>query len=68
MKTAITTTQILKHAKKVDAAAFDKWLTKNDVNYDWLDVTLTDMNEGWYNIVLEDDTNICFVNGKFIND
>ena len=68
MKTAITTTQILKHAKKVDAAAFDKWLTKNDVNYDWLDITLTDMNDGWYNIVLEDDTNICFVDGKYIAD
>ena len=68
MKTAITTTQILKHAKKVDAAAFDKWLTKNDVNFEWLDVTLTDMNDGYYNILLEDDTNICFVNGKFIND
>ena len=68
MKTAITTTKIINKAKKVDAATFDKWLTKNDVNYDWLDVTLTDMNDGWYNIVLEDDTNIMFVNGKFIND
>jgi hypothetical protein len=68
MKTAITTTKIINKAKKLDAAAFDKWLTKKDVNYDWLDVTLTNMNEGFYNILLEDDTNICFVNGKFIND
>ena len=68
MKTAITTTKIINKAKKLDAAAFDKWLTKNDVNYDWLDVTLTDMNDGWYNIVLEDDTNICFVDGKYMAD
>jgi len=68
MKTVITTTKIINKAKKLDAAAFDTWLTKKDVNYDWLDVTLTNMNEGFYNIVLEDDTNICFLNGKFIND
>ena len=68
MKTVITTTQIINEAKKVDAKTFNKWLTKNNVNYTYLDVTLTNLNDGYYNIVLEDDTNIMFVDGKYIID
>ena len=64
----MTNQDIIKKAKSTDAVGFEKWLSKKDLSYDWLDVTLTDFNDGYYNILLEDDTNICFVDGKFIND
>ena len=64
------TSEIIKKANSIemDAVKFDKWLDENNINYEWLDVCLTNFNDGYYNILLEDDTNICFVDGKFIND
>jgi hypothetical protein len=64
------TSEILKKANSIgmDAVTFDKWLNENNINFEWLDVCLTDFNDGYYNILLEDDTNICFVDGEFIND
>ena len=64
------TSEILKKANSIgmDAVTFDKWLNENNINFEWLDVTLTDFNDGYYNILLEDDTNICFVDGEFINE
>jgi hypothetical protein len=64
------TSEILKKANSIemDAVKFDKWLDENNINYEWLDVCLTNLNDGYYNILLEDDTNICFVDGKFINE
>jgi len=64
----ITTTQVLDQAKQMDAVSFEKWMDKNNVGYDWLDVTLTDYNDGYYNILLDDGTNICFIDGEFIED
>ena len=64
------TSEIIKKANSIemDAVKFDKWLNENNINYEWLDVCLTNLNDGYYNILLEDDTNICFVDGKFINE
>ena len=64
------TSEIIKKANSIemDAVKFDKWLDENNINYEWLDVCLTNLNDGYYNILLEDDTNICFVDGKFINE
>ena len=64
------TLEILEKANSIgmDAVKFDKWLDENNINYEWLDVCLTNLNDGYYNILLEDDTNICFVDGKFINE
>ena len=66
----MTNQDIIKKAssKGMNAVKFDKWLEKNNINFEWLDVTLTDFNDGYYNILLEDDTNILFIDGKFIND
>jgi hypothetical protein len=66
----MTTSEILQKAGSngMDAKSFDKWLEENNINFEWLDVTLTDFNDGYYNILLEDDTNICFVDGEFINE
>ena len=64
------TLEILEKANSIgmDAVKFDKWLDDNNINFEWLDVCLTNLNDGYYNILLEDDTNICFVDGKFINE
>jgi hypothetical protein len=66
----MTTQEIIQKAnsKGIDAVKFDKWLDTNNINYEWLDVCLTNFNDGYYNILLEDDTNILFIDGKFIND
>jgi hypothetical protein len=57
--------EIIQKAESTDAVGFDAWLSENNVNYEWLDVTLTDLNDGYYNILLEDDTNILFIDGVY---
>jgi len=66
----MTTQEIIQKAssKGMNAVKFDKWLDTNNVDYEWLDVTLTDLNDGYYNILVNEDDNILFINGKFIND
>jgi len=66
----MTTQEIIQKAssKGMTAVKFNKWLDTNNVDYEWLDVTLTDLNDGYYNILVNEDDNILFINGKFIND
>ncbi len=52
----------------MDAKKFDKWLDTNNIDYEWLDVTLTDFNDGYYNILVNDDVNILFIDGVYQND
>ena len=54
-------------ARKLDAATFQKWMDDNNISYQWLDCTLTDLNDGDYNITLDDydDEFISFYNGKY---
>ncbi len=52
----------------MDAKKFNKWLDANDMDYEWLDVTLTDFNDGYYNILVNDDVNILFIDGVYQND
>jgi hypothetical protein len=52
----------------MDAKKFNKWLDTNDMDYEWLDVTLTDLNDGYYNILVNDEVNILFIDGKYQND
>jgi hypothetical protein len=63
----MTTQEIIQKAssKGMDAVKFDKWLDKNNISNEWLDVCLTNFNDGYYNILLEDDTNILFVDGEY---
>jgi hypothetical protein len=70
----MTNQEIIKKAKSTDAVGFEKWLSKKDLSYEWLDVTLTDFNDGPYCIVIENPLgsaeflDILFMDGKFIND
>ena len=48
----ITINQIKEFATNHNAVEFDGWCDKNKVFVEWLDVTLTDFNDGYYNVYL----------------
>ncbi len=63
----MTLKQIIAQAKQVDAVDFNKFLDANNIRNSWLDVTLTDFNDGPYNITLDDfdQYNISFYDGIY---
>ncbi len=63
----MTLEQIITQAGQVDAVDFNKFLDANDIRNTWLDVTLTDFNDGPYNITLDDfdQYNISFYDGIY---
>jgi hypothetical protein len=59
-----TINEIRTFAETNDAVAFDKWCDDNGVMNEWLDVTLTDFNDGYYNVVLSEyDLNVMYYDG-----
>jgi len=50
--TKITKKEIYDLAPKMDAKAFDAFCEKNNVDTTWLDVTLSDYNQEYYNVDL----------------
>jgi hypothetical protein len=70
----MTNQDIIKKAKSTDAVGFEKWLSKKDLSYEWLEVNLGDLNDGEYCIVIENPLgsaeflDILFMDGKFQND
>ena len=63
----MTTSEILQKAGSngMDAKSFDKWLEENNINFEWLDVTLTDFNDGYYNVYLPNYAKgVMFIDGK----
>lgn len=61
----MTLNEIRTFAETNDAVAFDKWCDVNGISNEWLDVTLTDFNDGYYNVVLSEyDTHVMFIDGK----
>lgn len=48
----ITINQIKEFATNHNAVEFDKWCDENKVFVEWLDVTLTNLNDGYYNVYL----------------
>ena len=63
----MTLDQIIFKAKVSDAVEFEKFLTDNNINNTWLDVCLTNYNDDYFNITLDDyeDFNIIFVDGVY---
>ena len=63
----MTLDQITAQAENVDAIDFAKFLEENNINNTWLDVCLTNFNEGYFNITLDDyeDFNIIFDDGVY---
>jgi hypothetical protein len=59
-----TINEIRTFAENNDAVAFDKWCDDNGVVNEWLDVTLTDFNDGYYNVMLSvEGVNVMYYNG-----
>jgi hypothetical protein len=63
----MTLDQIITQAENVDAIDFAKFLEVNNINNTWLDVCLTNYNDDYFNITLDDyeDFNIIFVDGIY---
>lgn len=48
-----------------DAVEFDKFCEDNNINNVWLDVTLTNYNDGYYNVDLPTyGLNVCYCDGE----
>jgi hypothetical protein len=59
-----TLAEIRTFAETNDAVAFDKYCDVNGISNEWLDVTITDFNDGYYNVVLpEYGLNVMYYDG-----
>ena len=59
-----TLNEIRTFAETNDAIAFDKYCDTNGISNEWLDVTITDFNDGYYNVVLpEYGLNVMYYDG-----
>ena len=57
--------EIQAFAETNDAVAFDKYCDTNGISNEWLDVTVTDFNDEYYNVYLSDyDVHVMYYNGK----
>ena len=63
----MTLEQILAKAEVSTAAQFEQFLTDNKIKNTWLEVCLSDYNEGYYNITLDDydDYAVLFSDGVY---
>jgi hypothetical protein len=60
----ITLNEIRTFAENNNAAEFDRWCDINGIPNEWLDVTLTDFNDGYYNVDLfAHGVNVMYYNG-----
>ena len=61
-----TLSEIQAFAETNDAVAFDKYCDTNGISNEWLDVTLTNFNDGYYNVYLPIyAVGVMFIDGKF---
>jgi hypothetical protein len=63
----MTLKRILAQAAISNAVQFEKFLTDHKINNTWLDVCLTNYNEDYFNITLDDyeNHNIIFSDGVY---
>ncbi len=60
----ITLNEIRTFAENNNAAEFDRWCDLNGIPNEWLDVTLTDFNDGYYNVDLfVHGVNVLYIDG-----
>jgi len=50
----ITLQQLIKETAGMNPVQFEAYCETNGIQTEWLDVTLTDFNEGFYNVTLPD--------------
>ena len=64
----ITLEQLIKETAGMNPLQFETYCETNGIQTEWLDVTLTDFNEGFYNATLPDynDVNVFASDGSVI--
>ena len=54
----ITLEQLIKETAGMNPVQFETYCETNGIQTEWLDVTLTDFNDGFYNVILPDYDNV----------
>ena len=54
----ITLEQLIKETAGMNPVQFEAYCETNEIQTEWLDVTLTDFNDGFYNVILPDYDNV----------
>ena len=64
----ITLEQLIKETAGMNPVKFEAHCEANGIEIEWLDVTLTDFNEGFYNVTLPDynDANVFASDGSVV--
>ena len=68
MKKKITLEALVKATKGMSPVEFEAYCENNNISIEWLDVTITNFNDGVYNAVLSDfnDANVFAMNGEAV--
>jgi hypothetical protein len=66
--TEITLKQLIKETTGMNPVQFQAYCETNGIQTEWLDVSLTDFNEGFYNVTLPDynDVNVFACDGSIV--
>jgi hypothetical protein len=60
----VTRNEIRTFASTHNAVEFNDWCDTQGIDCEWLEVTLTDFNDGYYNVVLSEyDLNVMYYDG-----
>ena len=63
--TEITLNEIIDFAEDNTASEFNEWCETHGIELELLDITLTDINKGYYNVILSEyDLNVMYYNGE----
>ena len=64
----ITLEQLIKETAGMNPVQFEAYCETNGIYTEWLDVTLTNFNEGFYNVTLPDynDVNVFASDGSVV--
>jgi len=63
--TEITLNEIIDFAEDNTASEFNEWCESQGIELEWLDITLTDINKGYYNVILPGyDLNVMYYHGE----
>jgi hypothetical protein len=68
MKKKITLEALVKATKGMNPVEFEAYCEENNISIEWLDVTITNFNDGVYNVVLSDfnDANVFAMDGEAV--
>jgi hypothetical protein len=60
--------QLIKATEGMSPVQFEAYCEANKIFIEWLDVTITDFNDGWYNVILPyyNDANVTAFDGSAI--